>query len=187
VLIAFPVMLAVAMFFMPESPVYLVSKGRNKEAEKSLQWLRGPNYDVAKEVADLQEENEKRNQIGSVTLKEIATNAAYLKPLAVVVILMLLQQFSGINVVIFYTQKIFNDAGSDIDVGLSAFLVGLAQVLGTGIAVVIVERFGRKILLVVSDLLMCFSIFALGVFFYIDDHADEESCKATLVEGVEVR
>jgi len=92
-----------------KSPVYLVSNGHNEEARKLLQWLRGSNCDMAKEVAHLQEENEKRNQIGSVALKEISINAVYFKPLVIVVILMLFLQFSGINVVT-YMQKIFKDA-----------------------------------------------------------------------------
>lgn len=56
--------------------------------------------------------------------------------------------------------------------GLSAFLVAFAQVIGTGIAVLIVDKLGRKILLIVSDAVMGLSILALGVFFYLKEHTD---------------
>ena len=45
-----------------------------------------------------------------------------------------------------------------------------SQVLGTGIAVLVVERFGRRPLLLISDLVMSLSILALGVYFYMQDH-----------------
>ena len=56
--------------------------------------------------------------------------------------------------------------------GLSAFIVALAQVFGTGCAVVIVDRVGRKVLLLISDAVMGISILALSVFFYLKDHAE---------------
>lgn len=49
--------------------------------------------------------------------------------------------------------------------------MAIAQVVGTGIAVAIVEKFGRKILLFVSDLFMCISILLLGVFFYLKENS----------------
>ena len=43
-------MTAVGMFFMPESPAFLLSKGKEEEAKKALQWLRGNGYDITKEI-----------------------------------------------------------------------------------------------------------------------------------------
>ena len=57
--------------------------------------------------------------------------------------------------------------------GLSTFLVAVAQVVGTLIAVLIVERFGRKILLVISDFCMSISIFTLGAYFYLEEHPNK--------------
>ena len=47
--------LSALLFMMPESPVFLLSKGREKEARKSLQWLRGPDYDISEEIAQVTE------------------------------------------------------------------------------------------------------------------------------------
>ncbi len=55
--------------------------------------------------------------------------------------------------------------------------MSLAQVAGTLVAVLIVERFGRKILLIVSDILMCLSILALGIYFYLEEHPQDFSPK----------
>ena len=46
-------MSAAAMLFMPESPVYLLKRGREEEAVRSLQWLRGAGYDVTEEVQEV--------------------------------------------------------------------------------------------------------------------------------------
>ncbi len=114
-------MLGVSMLFMPESPAYLVSKGKEDRARKALNWLRGPEGpDPEKELEDLRAAQKQREAIGSVTVKELLTLSEYLKPLGVALVLMFFQQFAGINVVVFYTQEIFADAGSDMDPGLSA-------------------------------------------------------------------
>ncbi len=111
------VILAVVMFFMPESPFYLVTKGRYDEAEKSLQWLRGKDYNPKHDVEVLKQAQEDEKATGAVTVKELLTKRRYLQPLLIVVGLMFFQQFSGVNFVIFYTQEIFVDAGSDLDQG----------------------------------------------------------------------
>ena len=54
--------------------------------------------------------------------------------------------------------------------GISAFLVALCQVIGTGVAILVVDRFGRRILLILSMMLMCFAIFALGIYFFMDEN-----------------
>jgi hypothetical protein len=47
--------MAACMFFMPESPVYLLSNGRHDDAKASLQWLRGRKYDVAEELKQVRQ------------------------------------------------------------------------------------------------------------------------------------
>lgn len=110
------------MFFMPESPFYLVQKQRDDQAKSALQWLRGPWYNITKEYEELKEAHRQEQETGSIKWTEILTQAKYLKPLLIVLGLMFFQQFSGINVVIFYTQDIFNDAGSNLDPGESDFM-----------------------------------------------------------------
>ena len=131
----------------------------------------------------------------------LLTEGAYLKPFVVSTILMFLQQFCGVNAVIFYAEIIFIKAGSSIEpgsmlhqlsnqlwisttlendyglvkilytiLGLSAFLVAFCQVVGTGAAILLVDKYGRRILLILSTTLMCFSIFSLGIYFFMDEN-----------------
>ena len=53
---------------------------------------------------------------------------------------------------------------------MAAFLVALAQSMGTLAAVLIVDRFGRKVLLVLSDVFMALPLAALGTYFYLDEN-----------------
>ena len=110
--------LAVSMFFMPESPYYLVSRGLDGQAEKSLRWLRGNNYDVGRELQATKESYKEESSVGAITVSDLFNKPVYYRPFMVAMFLMFMQQFSGINVVIFYAQAIFNDAGSSIDPGM---------------------------------------------------------------------
>ena len=83
--------------------------------------------------------------------------------------LMFFQQFSGINAVLFYLTDIFIKAGTDIDPGLSATIVALVQVVACLGAVLVVEKMGRKVLLMISATLLALSMAALATFFLLDE------------------
>lgn len=110
--------MVVAMYFMPDTPYYLLLKGKDAQATKSLAFLRGKQYDASHEIKSIKDKIEDEKKIGSISFKTMLTEEVYWKPLFIVMTLMFLQQFCGINAVIFYTQQIFKDAGNeDIDPG----------------------------------------------------------------------
>ena len=100
---------------MPESPPHLLSKKKDEQAQKSLQWLRGKHYNTTKELEVMKESLAREQAIGDISLKTMLTVDVYWKPFLIVMMLMFLQQFCGINAVIFYTQTIFIHAGTNID------------------------------------------------------------------------
>jgi hypothetical protein len=65
--------MSTAMFFMPESPYFLITQSKASEAEKSLKWLRGPQYDITKEIGELQTTFEDQSETGSVSIKQLLT------------------------------------------------------------------------------------------------------------------
>ena len=181
---------------MPRSPIFLVSKGNVDGARKSLQWLRG-RKDVDEELKTLQD-NVQESSLCGVPLLSLFTKKQYAKPLGIVLVLMALQQLSGINYVLSYSAPIFKvetaislclfyykfsqSAGTDIDDCLSAMLIGAIQVVGTLVTTLIIDRFGRKVLLLISDFFICVSMIGVGVFFALS-----ESCtdcdEATLLNS----
>ncbi|XP_034027030.1 solute carrier family 2, facilitated glucose transporter member 8-like [Thalassophryne amazonica] len=88
------------------------------------------------------------------------------KPLMIGVMLMVFQQLSGINAIMFYAKTIFEQAHFK-ESDLASVIVGLIQVIFTGIAAVIMDKAGRKILLIVSGVAMTVSTTAFGVYFYL--------------------
>ena len=106
----------VLLFFMPETPYYLILKNKQKQGEKSLHWLRGKKYDISKDLDTINEQVENQRAIKPVNFKTLFTVGVYVKPLVVTLCLMFFQQFSGINAVSFNIQLIFDQANT----GLSA-------------------------------------------------------------------
>ena len=176
---------------MPDSPKFLISKNRISEARQALRWFRGPNYDVDLEFKQILTSNKEEENIGGITLVELFTKKVYFVPFIIAMYGMFGQQFCGINVVFFYLQTIFAKANSTVnpselksanykkripktnfrfDLGLASFFVALAQFAATFLAVLIVDKFGRRILLILSNLFMALPLFALGFYFYIDEN-----------------
>ena len=85
---------------MPETPYYLITKNKEDEAMKSLQWLRG-NKNVKTEMEDLKRAYKQQMLLGKVTYNNLLRNSVYSKPFLIMTILMLIQQFSGVNAVMF--------------------------------------------------------------------------------------
>uniref|UniRef100_A0A1B0CZM4 Major facilitator superfamily (MFS) profile domain-containing protein n=1 Tax=Phlebotomus papatasi TaxID=29031 RepID=A0A1B0CZM4_PHLPP len=101
-----PIIFGVIFAFMPESPLYLVTKNKISKATDSIKWLRGEKYDHASELADLQQQMEEiRAQ--PVSLAVALRRRATIRALVISMGLMFFQQTCGINAVIFYTTNIF--------------------------------------------------------------------------------
>ena len=107
--------------------VYLITKGKIGEAEKALSWFRG-GVDVKDELAEMQRGYQDQQKIGSVSFVKLVADKVYLQPFLLMLALMFFQQFSGINAVNFNMVSIFQDVGSDMDEGLQAFIINIAQV-----------------------------------------------------------
>ncbi|XP_073947624.1 solute carrier family 2 member nebulosa isoform X4 [Choristoneura fumiferana] len=161
-----PLVFGLVFFFMPESPSYLVMKGRNDEARDALINLRGRNYDVDSELNNLREKDDeaKRNPI---SFKSAITKKTAVKALVICYALMLFQQLSGINAVIFNTSAIFESAGAAIQSAIATIIIGVIQVVATFTSSLVVDKLGRRILLLFSALVMCLCSTALGVFFFL--------------------
>lgn len=159
-----PLLFATVFLFQPESPVYDVKKGREAKARATLIRLRGSSYDIDGELEEIKaaiEEN-KKNQISLVdSISKIGTRRAALMSFS----LMFFQQAAGINAVIFYTSSIFKSSGAELDPNLATVVVSTAQVTTALISSFVVDKLGKRILWLGSNLVMGVGLIILGVFF----------------------
>ncbi|XP_071052478.1 solute carrier family 2, facilitated glucose transporter member 1-like [Onthophagus taurus] len=149
---ALPALLQLAILpLCPESPKYLLcTKQKQTEAQKALIWLRS-SPSVQQEMDEMQQEAQTLKMIQKVTLRELIVQPALRIPLIISIVLMIAQQLSGINAVIFYSTEIFKSSGLTIEAASYATLaIGFINVVMTVISLILVEKAGRKTLLLIG-------------------------------------
>ncbi|XP_029679714.1 facilitated trehalose transporter Tret1 isoform X2 [Formica exsecta] len=164
-----PLIFFAVFFFMPETPVYYLKKGNEEAARKSLSRLRGDQYDVEVELQEHREALEKTNQSG-VSFAVMIKSRAVKKGLVIAYGLMLFQQMSGVNSIIFYSSDIFTKAGSSLPPANASIIVGAVQVISVFLSTLVVDKLGRRILLLTSIVVMFLMTFILGIYFYCITH-----------------
>lgn len=156
------VLFLIATFLVPESPRWLASQGRNAEALQVFTRLGGREY--AKQVMfDFASANEDKPE-GSL-LQELSA-PGMVKVLVLGVVLAVLQQWCGINVIFNYAQEIFAAAGYQVsDILFNIVVTGAVNVIFTLIALAAIDRFGRRFLLLsgISGLVIIYTL--LGALY----------------------
>jgi sugar porter (SP) family MFS transporter len=157
------------VIFGVETPRYLISKGKEEEAEKSLRFLRGADYNVSAELNDLiQNSSAMNDRDGDVeeslvnkTSKGMQNKWKFLftkalRPLLLGISLQVLQQWSGINAIMFHTSELFVDKQDNLTADdrttaiLGAIYVNVVQVVMCGVTVLSMNRAGRRFFLILS-------------------------------------
>jgi MFS transporter, SP family, galactose:H+ symporter len=147
------------LFFLPDSPRWLILKGRQEQARAVLLKLRGDQAIVAREASEI-EESLRTPQIGWHLFLQ---NANFRRSVALGVMLQIVQQLTGINVVMYYAPRIFKDMGYDTASQMwFTAIVGLTNVLATFIAIGLVDRLGRKPILYAGFLTMAVGLGVVG-------------------------
>ncbi|XP_011869616.1 PREDICTED: solute carrier family 2, facilitated glucose transporter member 8-like [Vollenhovia emeryi] len=170
-----PVIFFVSFMMMPESPYFLLKQGRRDAAIASLAKLRGKSEAaVQKEADEIQEilDDAFKNQVGISELFKVKVN---FKALIYTCAMVSFQQFTGINIVLFYMQNIFIAAGGLVPTEIAPIIIGVVQVLASAVTPLVVDRLGRRVLLVFSGIGETVSLCALGLYFYLKEvqHADD--------------
>lgn len=156
------ILCSVGMIFAPESPIRLVEKGEIVEAREMLLLLRGNGSDVNGELKELQERVQANKRVTSSGLGIILRADVY-HPAIIAIMLMVFQQFSGINAVMFYLKNIFE--GNSMDSNVSAIMVDGALLVATLASAGVMDRLGRKVLLIISGAGHVVSLGLMGYYY----------------------
>ncbi|XP_075517017.1 sugar transporter ERD6-like 6 [Primulina tabacum] len=161
------------LFFIPESPRWLAKMGMTDDFEASLQVLRGFDTDITLEVNEIKRSVASTGRRTALRFTDLKLRRYWL-PLMIGIGLLLLQQLSGANGVIFYSATIFESAGISSS-NAATVGVGTIQVIATAISTWLVDRAGRRVLLLVSSSGMAISLFLVSVSFFVKGFVAEDS------------
>lgn len=153
--------LVIGMLVMPPSPRWLVGRGRMELARNVLKRTMGSEAAAETELKAIEQRVEEES--GERLLPQLLGNVALRRALLLAFGLALLQQFSGINAILFYAPEILTEMGLERHSLLLTAVIGLVNVLATFIAIWLVDRLGRRVLLLAGTGLMMLSQVGIGI------------------------
>ncbi len=148
----------VLLFFVPETPRYMALKNQDSKALKVLTKINGA--ERAKIIF---------SEIKNSVEKSSAKLLSYGKIVIVIgILLSVFQQFVGINVALYYAPRIFESMGAGKDASmLQTVVMGLVNVIFTVVAILTVDKWGRKPLLMIGSVGMAIGMFAIGALAFL--------------------
>ena len=151
----------ILLLFVPETPRYLAMQGQNERALLILERING--VEAAKNIL---------NDIKETIQKTVASSSvmAYGKKIIIIgILLSVFQQFVGINVALYYAPRIFESMGAAKDASmLQTIVMGLVNVIFTVVAILTVDKWGRKPLLITGSIGMAVGMIAIGMLSFLE-------------------
>ena len=147
------------LFFVPDTPRSLVLQSQSEKALEVLTKINGVE-EAKKILAEIQD---------TVVSHSGKLFSFGITVIVIGILLSVFQQFVGINVVLYYAPEIFKSMGSETDSALlQTIIVGTVNLLFTVVAIMIVDKLGRKPLMMIGALGMALSMLALGATFFLE-------------------
>ncbi len=149
------------LFFIPESPRFLAALGRDEDAKNILSKIY---FNADEEVVAI------KKSLGGVrpSVKDIFKENSFM-PHGIIIVGVLLaisQQFTGMNIIMNYGEVLWGAIGFDKNSALlQNVITGVVNVLSTIVAILLIDKIGRKVLLLAGSFLMCLSLGAMGFIF----------------------
>ncbi|WP_213086935.1 sugar porter family MFS transporter [Chitinophaga agrisoli] len=163
----FPALVLLAgMFFLPETPRWLISRNRWEEGRKVL--LQVEDKDLVEQTLVALKQDVELQTAATGGLKEVLQ--PWLRPALIITVgIFFFQQLSGVNTIIYYSPIIFKMAGivSNTESILPAIIIGVVNVLSCFLSVVLLDKVGRRKLYMIGISGMIPSLFMMGLCFYL--------------------
>lgn len=163
VFIALSIIFMISMLFLPESPVWLYSKGKREESVKTLCSLRCSKVeDITEEIQDMEKNCDEEKKIScSETMKNVCR--AW-KPLLITIVLFGLLQHTGYSIMIAYTIMIFDRLDIPMESAKITIAYSVVGFIGSVATPFFMHKMGRKTILALSSLGMGICMVVVGVY-----------------------
>ncbi|XP_026491949.1 facilitated trehalose transporter Tret1-like [Vanessa tameamea] len=170
VVAAAPVLLFLALLFIPETPSSLLLRGKEEEAADSLQWLRGPDADIRQELATIRTNilASKQYHDGRAGKFKVLLSKRLTRPVLITCGLMFFQRFTGAHVFNFYAVSIFKKTFRMMNPHGGAIATSVVQLLASCLSGMLIDNVGRLPLLMISGVMMSIAFAGFGSYAYYD-------------------
>lgn len=166
----FPILSVVLLALVPESPTWLISKGRIEDGANAFCWLRGYGDEAKTELKSIIDRKKVADSEPILTWREKIynlKNPELVKPLMIMIVFFMVCQFSGVNAVAFYSIHIVEKAvGKGINHYLAMLVIDGLRVVMSVVACVVCKKYGRRPLCMISGIWTAVSMVALSMFMY---------------------
>ncbi|MET8686090.1 sugar porter family MFS transporter [Streptomyces sp. NPDC004732] len=150
-------------FIIPESPRFLISAGRHTEARKVLGEVEGTGIDLDARVTEIERGMDREHK---PSFKDLLGKVGFLPIVWIGIGLSVFQQLVGINVIFYYSNQLWQSIGKDPSSSfLYSFETSIVNIVGTVIAMIFVDRIGRKPLAIIGSAGMAAALFTMAWAF----------------------
>lgn len=154
------------LFLNPRSPRWLISRNLIDEARQVIRSLGSDKDNVEQEITEIKESLTADKD----SLREKFFQKKYSKPIFLAITIAAFNQLSGINAVLYYAPRLFEMAGfAQGSAMLSSVIIGFVMLVFTLLAMLVIDHFGRKKLMLYGSIGYIISLFAIAITFFTND------------------
>ncbi|XP_044729742.1 facilitated trehalose transporter Tret1-like [Chrysoperla carnea] len=169
--LSIPLINALLMIKLPESPYYLIFQNRFDEGKQVLQQLRGKeNIDIEFEIIKRNLDEQKSHEI---SWHKLFTNSLNRSALIIIISVTMIQQISGGQTIGSYLHLILEETNLDINIEVTATIFPFVQLFTSIVSVFIIDKVGRRKLLLFSCFGCILTLISLGIYFYFEKNREQ--------------